>query len=329
MKQRVKILIILLIITVSAGGYFFYFKKPAHVSQIRVSGNIEVTTVGVGFKIPGHVAKRLVNEGETVRKGQLVAILETADLELAVAEAQAQLMAARASLSELKNGSRRQEVLAAQAVVRRMEADTNNAGADDQRLQALFAMNAVSAQERERARTLYLMAQSRYEEAKEQLKLVMEGPRSEQIDLAQARAEQAEKQLSLAQTRLNYARVFSPLDGVVLSDNIEAGEYVTAGTPVVTIGDISQVWLKAYVNETNLGQIKLGQKAAVTTDTFPGKMYPGHISFIASQAEFTPKTIQTTEERVKLVYRIKITVDNDRQELKPGMPADAVIAVGD
>ena len=329
MKKRLKILVSVVIIAIVASAYSFYFKKPVTSNQIRISGNIEVTTVGVGFKIPGHVAARLVKEGDTVRKGQVVAKLETADLELAVAEAQAQLLAAQANLAELKNGSRRQEVLAAQAVARRTEADKQNAAVEEQRAQKLFAMNAISAQERDRARTALETAKARYDEALQQLNLVMEGPRQEQIELAEARVQQAQEQLKLAQTRLAYAQITSPIDGVVLSENIEAGEYVAAGTPVVTVGNIEQVWLKAYINETDLGRVKLGQKVAVTTDTYPGKVYNGYISFISSEAEFTPKTIQTTEERVKLVYRIKINIENPAQELKPGMPADAVILINE
>ncbi len=137
--------------------------------------------------------------------------------------------------------------------------------------------------------------------------------------------EQSKQILKLAQTRLGYSQITAPIDGFVLSKNIEEGEYVSPGTAVVTLGDLEQVWLKAYIAENELGKVKLGQKVSVTTDTYPNKIYNGHISFIASEAEFTPKNIQTTEERVKLVYRIKISIDNAVHELKPGMPADALI----
>jgi len=110
-----------------------------------------------------------------------------------------------------------------------------------------------------------------------------------------------------------------------LSKNVEAGEYVAAGTPIVTVGDLERPWLRAYINETDLGRIKVGQRVRVATDTYPGKIYEGHISFIASEAEFTPKNVQTQKERVKLVYRIKVDIPNPNMELKPGMPADADI----
>jgi HlyD family secretion protein len=191
----------------------------------------------------------------------------------------------------------------------------------------LFRSKAISSQEFDTARAANDVATARLREAEEQLKLVKEGPRKEKIEQARAMLEQAEQALALAETRLSYATVVAPLNGVVLSKNIESGEYVVPGTPVVTIGDLEHPWLRAYVNETDLGRVKVGQQARVTTDTYPGKVYEGHISFVASDAEFTPKSVQTEKERVKLVYRVKIDIANPYMELKPGMPADAGILV--
>jgi HlyD family secretion protein len=132
----------------------------------------------------------------------------------------------------------------------------------------------------------------------------------------------------VAETRLSYTTVIAPIGGVVLSENLEAGMYAAPGTPVVTVGDLVNLWLRAYISETDLGRVKLGQRVWVTTDTYPGKRYDGRVSFIASQAEFTPKNVQTEKERVKLVYRVKIDIQNPNMELKPGMPADAVILTG-
>ena len=174
----------------------------------------------------------------------------------------------------------------------------------------------------EQARAAWLQAQQRYE-------LVRKGPRKETIEQARARAEQARQALAVAETRLSYTTLSSPLTGVVLSKNIEPGEYVAAGTPIVTVGDLEHPWLRAYINETDLGRVKVGQRVRVTADTFPGKAYEGHVSFISSQAEFTPKSVQTEKERVKLVYRIKVEIANPNMELKPGMPADAEILLGD
>ncbi|WP_182186655.1 HlyD family secretion protein [Pectinatus frisingensis] len=325
MEKRVKILIPVLIIALVAGGYMMYFKKQIDPNQIKVSGNIETTTVNVGFKISGHVDQRLVDEGDSVKKRQLIANLETKDLQLNVDNANAQLLAAQATLSELRNGSRRQDVSAAQAAVRSAEADKKNAETEYQRMQQLFIDSAVSAQDRDRSLTTYKTASAHADQAAQQLSVIEEGPRYEEIELASAKVEQAKKQFELAKTQLAYAQIMTPIDGFVLSKNIEPGEYVSAGTPIVTIGDLDHVWLKAYIPENDLGRVKLGQKVSITTDTYPNKNYNGYISFISSEAEFTPKNIQTSEERVKLVYRIKITIENTAHELKPGMPADAVI----
>jgi HlyD family secretion protein len=163
--------------------------------------------------------------------------------------------------------------------------------------------------------------------AEENLSLVREGARREAIDQARARRRQAAEGLRLAGTRLSYAAVFSPLSGTVLSKNAEPGEYVAAGTPVVTIADLRDVWMRGYIAETDLGKVGVGQSVSVTTDSHPGKKYAGTVAFIAPEAEFTPKSVQTQEERVKLVYRIKVTVENPAMELKPGMPADAGIRI--
>jgi HlyD family secretion protein len=163
--------------------------------------------------------------------------------------------------------------------------------------------------------------------ASETLSLVKAGPRREVIDQARARVRQARETLDLARTRLSYATVLSPLAGTVLSRNAEAGEYVAAGTPVVTVADLREVWLRGYIPETDLGKVRLGQEAVVTTDSFPGKRYAGRLTFIAQEAEFTPKSVQTPKERVRLVYRIKVTIGNPAGELKPGMPADGALKV--
>lgn len=173
------------------------------------------------------------------------------------------------------------------------------AAIDYVRIENLLRAGAVSAQKRDEAKT--------------------------KADSTAANVEQLKAQLALAETRLGYADLDSPLNGFVLVKSALAGEVVQAGAPVFTAIDLNNIWVTAYVNETDLGRVKLGRKARVRTDTFPRKDYAGWVSFISSEAEFTPKYIQTTEERVKLVYRIKVRADNSSLELKPGMPADAYI----
>jgi HlyD family secretion protein len=374
-KKRLMILIpaVLLVVVLA----YIILGRSDDGAIIRVSGNIEITDAEVSFKIPGRVEARLVDEGETVKAGQTVARLDSAELTQEVAARKAEVQAAQAALAELEAGSRPEEIAqaeasaaqakarldemlagsrpeelsAAEAVLQRAKAEAERARLDAERYAGLYKKEIVSAQQDDLARTAYETALARQREAEEQYKLVKEGPRREQIaqaraawlqaqerfvlvkkgprqetiDQARARLQQAKEGLAVAETRLGYAMLASPLTGVVLSKNVEPGEFVAAGTPIVTVGDLENVWLRAYINETDLGRVKVGQRVRVTTDTYPDKRYEGRVSFIASQAEFTPRNVQTEKERVKLVYRIKVDIRNPNMELKPGMPADAEI----
>ena len=366
-----------LLILLAGVVWYFLLRGEDGAEGIRVSGNIETTTVEVSFKIPGRIAERAVDEGMTVAAGQLVARLDNTDLTDEVRAREAELSAADAALRELTAGARPQEIARAEAEVRRAEAqladllagarsqeiasaraaveraraDAEKARKDHERTETLLARQLIPPQENDAARAAGEMAAARRKEAEEALALILAGPRKDQvdqaradvagakenlslvkegarketIDQARARRRQAGEGLALARTRLSYATVSSPLNGTVLSKNAEPGEYVAAGTPVVTIADLREVWLRGYIAETDLGKIRPGQRVVVTTDSYPGKKYEGRISFISSEAEFTPKSVQTQKERVKLVYRIKVTVSQPAMELKPGMPADGAI----
>ena len=293
--------------------------------DLVLSGNIEVTDAQLGFKVPGRVAERLVSEGDRIQAGQLVARLDDVEQREQLALRRAELAGAEAALAELVAGSRPQEIAATEATLRSAEADRDRARLDFARQQELRAKDAIADRELEASQAQLKVAEARTAEAAERLKLVKEGPRAEDITQARARVEQIRASLALAETQLENTRLVSPLTGVVLSHNIEPGEFVSAGTPVVTVADTAHVWVRAYVNQTDLGRIHLGQKVEVRTDTFPDKAYEGVVGFISSEAEFTPKTVQTTKERVKLVFRIKVDLTNSKDELKPGMPADAIL----
>lgn len=290
-----------------------------------LSGNIEVTDAQLGFKVAGRVAERLVSEGEFVKADQLIARLDDAEQKEQVTLRRAELAGAEAALAELAAGSRPQEIAASQATLRSAEADRDRARLDFTRQQELLGKEAISNREFETAQAQLKVTEARAVEAAERTKLVQEGPRAETILQARARLDQTRASLALAETQLENTRLLSPLSGVVLSHNIEPGEYVSPGTPVVTVADTAHVWVRAYLNQTDLGRIRHGQKVTVRTDTFPDKTYEGTIGFIASEAEFTPKTVQTPKERVKLVFRIKVDVSNPKDELKPGMPADVIV----
>lgn len=268
-----------------------------------------------------------------------------------IEQAYATAQKTNALLNQLLAGSRPQEIAVAQAEVENARSDLENMTLEYHRQDNLLKDGVTSQDQYDKAKAAYLMATARLKEAEEKLKLSVEGPRKEEIEqarhglkestehyslvkegfrkeeIAQAQAllELAKANLRLSETRLSYATITAPLSGVVLSKNIEPGEYVAPGTPIVTAADLQDIWLRAYIRETDLGRVKLGQLARVQTDTYPGKVYEGKVTFIASQAEFTPKNVQTEKERVKLVYRVKITLSNANLELKPGMPADAEI----
>lgn len=320
---------LLLVLLVLAAGlvllWRFFSGTGTPPGAIRLSGNIEVTDADLSFRIAGHVRERLVKEGERVTRGAVVARLESTDLEHEVALRQAEVAVAKATLAELQAGYRAEEIAQARAANAQARAELTRAESDWHRQQALFAQGAVAAKETEALQATFEVARGRAEETRQRLALLEKGFRPEQVEQARAQQQRAEEALALAKTRLGYAGLTAPMDGVVLAENIEPGEFVAAGTPVVTLGALDPVWLRAYINETDLGRVKLGQSARVGIDTYPGKSYRGTVTFIAQEAEFTPKNVQTEKERVKLVYRIKITLPNPAGELKPGMPAGAEI----
>lgn len=329
MKKKLLIAAAVLVAIVAGVLLIKSLRSGSDDNAITVSGNIEVTTVELSFKIPGRVIERLVDEGETVTVGKVVAKLDPSDLIQETASRRAEVQAAQAVLTELERGYRTEEIAQAAAVLKRIEAEAERIRIDFGRQQQLFRKEVISARDFDASQAAYESSQASVREARERLKLLRSGPRKETIDQARARLRGSEALLALAETRLGYATLSSPVSGLVLSKNIEPGEQVAAGTPVITVGKLDEVWLRAYINEADLGRVKIGQQATVTTDTYPDKKYRGHISFISPEAEFTPKSVQTEKERVKLVYRIKITVPNKEQELKPGMPADAEIALRD
>jgi HlyD family secretion protein len=276
-----------------------------------------------------------------------------------IAEAQAGLGVRDERLAELRTGSRPQELQRAWAEVREAKAVMDNAQADFARMDSLYREGGVSAQTRDAARTSLDVATERHRNALERLDMVKEGPRQEEIRRAEADVRQGRATLLLAQTgelevarkrqelatlqatilrdraalaaaeaQLSYTVLTSPQAGIVLRKHVEPGEMIAAGTPAVTIADLENIWLKIYIPEPQLGRVRLGQMAEITTDSFRGKVYHGKITFINSEAEFTPKNVQTQEERVKLVFAVKISVENPNQELKPGMPADARVMLG-
>ncbi|WP_275975647.1 efflux RND transporter periplasmic adaptor subunit [Geothrix terrae] len=296
-------------------------------NRLKLSGNIEVIQVEASFRVAGKVIERPVDEGQAVQAGQLLARLDARDLEQQVAMRRADAATAKAALDAMLAGSRKEEIAASKAALEQAQADLRRLEPDEARIRDLQQKGILSVRDYEASRASLEAARGKVQQADQQYTLVRKGPRKEDIDQARARYDQTQQALALAQTQLGYATLTAPSAGVILSKNVEPMEYVSPGTAVVTMANLGQVWLRAYVEETDLGRVKVGQKAFVTSDSFPGKRYEGRVAFIASEAEFTPKTVQTRKERTKLVYRIKIDIPNPAMELKPGMPVDAEIAL--
>jgi len=389
MKRIIVVLIVLAAAGVAA-VYVYRGMGSNATGRIVVSGNIELTEVNIAFKTAGRLIERTVDEGDGVKKAQVIARLdrdqlmaerereaaglESAQTQLAQSETslewekanlaadieqrQADLASNEARLAELNNGARPQEKLDARAAVDSAQSELDRAKRDWDRSQTLYKNDDISTAQFDQYRNRWESAEAALKSATEREALVLAGPRVEVIkaqegqvertraavkmaeanalemkrreqDLATRRAEIARARASLAliDSQLADTIAISPVDGVVLVKAADVGEVLAPGTTVVTVGDIDHPWLRGYVNETDLGKVKLGAMAKVTTDSYPGKVYPGRVTFISSEAEFTPKQIQTEQERVKLVYRIKIEMDNPRRELKSNMPADAEIVL--
>jgi HlyD family secretion protein len=277
--------------------------------------------------VQGRIVELPVEEGQQVAEGALLARLEDADFKQRVRVDQAAVGVRQSNLALTLAGTREQEVKAAQQTMVDAQADLEQKKLDSDRAQRLFAKDEVSAQERDLAATALKRAQAVFQADQQRYNEALEGSRKEDIAIARANLNEAGASLGLSRVNLGYTVLRAPSAGVVTVRQAELGEVVSPGSPVITLADLDHIWLRAYVAETDLGRIHWGQDATITTDTYPGKQYHGRISFISSSAEFTPKSVQTYKERVTLVYRIKIDIDNANHELKPGMPADAHLAL--
>lgn len=388
MNRKLIPVFVLVLVAVAVAVWWFGFRLEGPEDTIRISGNIELTEVSIGFKTPGKLMELLVEEGDVVKAGQVIGRLDTAQLEsqkrmaeAAVAAAEARLDQLRSAISfqeqnlegmtmqrraevavadsqldELLAGSRHQEKEQARAAAAQAEAEAARAEADWKRAQTLFATEDISTADRDRAKAAYDSTQAALRQLRERLALVEEGARTETIQTAKAQVarakaalrtteagqfdlnrlrkeipariadiEQVKASLAVIETQLADAITTSPVDGVVLVKSAEAGEVLAAGTTIATIADLAHPWLRGYVGEQFQGRVQLGSKVEVRTDSYPNRTFAGKLSFLAADAEFTPKQIQTEEERMKLVYRVKIDLENPEGALKSNMPADAYI----
>jgi HlyD family secretion protein len=340
------------------------FRIPGHVAKLYVDEGMKPRKGEVLAELDQEILKARRDQAEAqvreleAREASLALTIKIQEevLDAEITRAKAGVKAADARYQSLKTGSREQEIAEAAAARDKAKFESENRERDYQRMKELFSTHIVSASQYDAARTSADAARAAYDAALERYKLVKAGPRDElvlegkanlagssasliaaeagrkeveklKLDLQalQAQRDQAKALLTIAEEDLKRSRLYSPFDGFVTVKDVEEGEYVQAGTPVITVADLDEVWVKTYVPETQLGKVYLGQKAEVISDSFPNKTYPATVTFISPEAEFTPKNVQTQEERVKLVYRIKVTLKNPKQELKAGMPVDVIL----
>lgn len=386
--MKTRILVVLGLVGAGAAYFAWTRMRQGDPNVLRLSGNIEFLKVDIAFKTAGRLVDLAVDEGANVRKGMLLARLDTDQLRqmrgrdragVTVAESnleqmrmairyqkemlssetalrQSEIQQAKARLQGLLDGARPQEIEQAQAAVRDLETQYKQAQVDLARGQKLVEREDITRAQFDQLRVRLESITAQWRIAQERLALVREGPR--QTEIAGARAavaraeaalrmteaqrleiarkeqdlgaraadvERAKAGLGIVETQMADSEVFAPFDGVVMLKSAEPGEILAAGSSVLTVGDIDHPWLRAYVPQERLGQVQLGMRVEIRSDSYPGKIYVGKISYIASEAEFTPKQIQTDEERVKLVYRIKVEVENPGRELKLNMPVSAEV----
>jgi HlyD family secretion protein len=317
MTKRIIMLVAILVVAGGAWtGYSLFFKDEIASDNLLVSGNIEAHESVVSFKaVQSRVVELPFDEGQWVKAGTVLARLDDSDYRQQVAINEAALQ-----VQEQQLASAVQKLEAAHATISNDNADLAQKNIDYGRSQKLWTEKIISGDQRDHTDTALKQSS-----AARQRDSALERGAQQDIAVAKANIRSASENLELAKIMLGYTTLRAPFSGVILTRQTELGEVMQPGTPVVTLADLDHVWLRAYVAETDLGRIRWGQAATVHTDTYPDKAYPGQISFIASEAEFTPKSVETHKERVTLVYRIKIDVENPRHELKPGMPADATI----
>jgi HlyD family secretion protein len=328
MKRAVLIIVAITVVAlVAVRIYRTWMVGRTPAGELKMSGNIEAHESLVSFKVPGRIIELPVDEGMTMKTGDLLARLDNDDYRQQVSTDEATHRVRNRQLALGLAGSRWQDVEAAKQTVIDSKADLDQKKRDYQRYEALYEKDEISGQTRDQAATNVTRAQATYDRSQEILNELIEGTRKEELDVDRANLRQAQENLDMSKIRLSYTVLRAPFDGVVLVREAELGEVISPGTPIVTLADLDNIWLRVYLAETDLGKVHWGQPVGVRADTYPGKVYRGRISVIASDAEFTPKSVQTEKERVTLVYRIKIDVENPNHELKPGMPADAYIKV--
>jgi len=293
--------------------------------QIEASGNIEATNITVSAKVPGEVIRILKDEGALVSKEDTVLIIDPETLELRLAEATALMEYAEAQYKLLKSGAREEDINQSEENLKQAEINLELAEKNKERMINLFESKSITKKQYDDAIATYQVARAKYNAATQSLNKTKNLARPQELKQAEANLNRNIANVKLIRKNLNDCYVTSPVDGFIVKKFVEPGETAGMMSSLFQVADLSSVNLVIYVSETELGKVKLGQTTEVYADTYPDKTYKGKVIYISPEAEFTPKNIQTKEERTKLVFAVKIKINNPEFELKDGMPADAMI----
>jgi HlyD family secretion protein len=320
------------VITAVVAAAWYFSRQQSAAEELVLYGNVDIRQVSLAFDGSERVVEMRVQEGDRVHGGQVLAKLDTRILLLQIMQAEARVSVQQQVLLRLKNGTRPEEVAQARAEVVAAQADADLA---TQQLKRLVDINqaepeAVSQQDLDTARSRHQAALAQLENRKKALQLALIGPRQEDISEAQAQLEVYQAELALLKHQLSLAELKAPLDAVVRSRLLEPGDMASPERPAYALAITNPKWVRAYIKETDLGLIKPGMSASVRTDSYPEQPIEGHIGYISSVAEFTPKTVQTEDLRTSLVYEVRVYVDDPDDRLRLGMPATVHIplAVG-
>jgi HlyD family secretion protein len=328
MKKIIPIVVVVLIAVAIAVWWWTHREHTR--DELTLYGNVDLRQVDLAFNGGERIAEVLVQEGDHVKKGQVLARLDTSRLKPQAMQAEAQAAVQQQVLSRLHNGSRPEELAQARANVASAQADATDRQAQYARVKALFeksAGRAVSQQDLDQAKAAADAADARLTVNKRALDLSVAGPRKEEVGEADARLKASEANLALLHQQLTDAELIAPTDGVVRSRVLEPGEMASPQKTVLSLAIVDPKWVRAYVAETDLGIVKSGMNATVSVDAFPGRAFEGWIGFISPNAEFTPKAVQTEELRSSLVYEIRVFVKDPNDELRLGMPATVHIGL--
>jgi HlyD family secretion protein len=321
--------LIVILAGLAAGGWWWNEWRHRPASDTLVfHGNVDIREVQLAFNASDRIERILVREGDRVSAGQLLAVLDSRKLAHAVEQARATVAAQREIVARYVAGTRPEEIRKAQADVGAASADAVNAEQTNRRLSELVAQHFVAQQQADNAKAALDAAHARLKAAQETLRLAVAGPRKEDIAAAKATLAAYEATLEIAQRNLAEASLYAPADGVIENRVLEPGDMASPQRTVITLALTDPVWVRVYVPEPDLGKLRPGGAAQVTTDSYPDKRYRGWIGFISPVAEFTPKSVETQEVRTALVYQMRVFVCPPHDELRLGMPATVTVAPG-